>query len=90
MLKQATAAGLKIEPYIRAGLTDGTTAPLHKSRRHIYRFSKPLIRKLAVEGKPTRIHASVKQRFLRDAGYRPPNLMELLGDGGWDGVDVET
>jgi uncharacterized protein (DUF2235 family) len=89
MLKEAKGAGLKIEPHIFAGLTDGTTAPLHKSRRHIYRFSKPLHRGLIVEGSPTKVHSSVKQRYHQDSDYRPVNLQNLVEKMEWDGIDIE-
>lgn len=89
MLNEAKAHGLKIEAHIEERLTDGVHAPLHRSRRHIFRLSRPLVRDLEVESKPTSIHSSVKRRYLRDDGYRPPNLEELLGGGGWDSIDIE-
>jgi len=90
MLKEAKAAGLKLEPHITSGLTDGAIAPLHKSRRHIFRMSRPLVRPLVIEGKPTSIHASVRARYERDADYRPANLEALLDDRGWGGVAIES
>jgi uncharacterized protein (DUF2235 family) len=89
MLNQAKNAGMKIEPHIRNNLTDGTKARLHKSRRHIYRFSKPLVRALMVEGKPTKIHSSVKARYIHDNKYRPQNLEVLLNDSDWGTIDIE-
>jgi len=90
MLKQAKAAGLKLESHRADGLTDGSAAPLHKSRRHIFRLSRPLVRPLVIEGKPTAIHASVRVRYERDADYRPANLETLLEGRGWDGVEIEA
>ena len=88
MLDQARDAGLKIEPHIRAALTDGSLADIHKSRRHIYRRNKPLHRELIIKDKPTRIHPSVKQRYEADPRYRPPQLEALIDSVGWDALDV--
>ena len=71
MLDEARDAGLKLEPHIRTRLTDGVTAPLHKSRRHIFRFKRPLHRPLVREGTPTKVHPSVKARWDANPGYRP-------------------
>lgn len=88
MLDQAGDAGLKIEPHIRATLTDGKLADIHRSRRHIYRRNKPLHRELIIQDKPTRIHPSVKQRYEVDPKYRPPQLEALVESIGWDALDV--
>lgn len=88
MLDEATKAGLKIEPHIRAGLTDGVKGDLHKSRNHVYRLKTPLHRPLIVEDKPTRIHPSVKARYEADKKYRPPQLKQLVEAQGWDNLDV--
>ena len=89
MLDQAVDAGLVLEPHVRARLTDGVTAPLNKSRRHIYRARKPFHRPLFHRRIPTRIHPSVKRRWEADPRYRPPRLLSLV-DRGWDRVDVGT
>jgi hypothetical protein len=88
MLDEARTAGLRLEPHLRAGLTDGVEAPVNRSRRHIYRFRRPLYRNLVVPGKPIKIHHSVKRRYLADASYRPPQLEPLLEKKGWDGLDL--
>jgi uncharacterized protein (DUF2235 family) len=88
MLDEAESAGLAIEPHIRERLTDGVLAPVHRSRRHVYRLKKPLHRPLAVPDIPTLIHPSVRRRWLSDAGYRPRRLRELLAPGGWDPLPV--
>ncbi len=88
MLDEATAAGLEIEPHIKATLTDGAKGQLHKSRKHVYRFKRPLHRPLIVEGKPTKIHPSVKTRYLTDESYRPQQLRELVEKRGWDQLDI--
>ncbi|WP_300457236.1 DUF2235 domain-containing protein [Desulfobacula sp.] len=88
MLDEATSAGLKIEPHIRDSLTDGTKGKLHKSRKHVYRLKSPLHRPLMIDGKPTKIHPSVKSRYLADTSYRPPRLKKLVDQFGWDNIDV--
>jgi len=88
MIDEAKAANLKIEPYISSNLTNGVDAALHKSRNHIYRARKRLRRDLMVEGVPTKIHPSVKARYLADSGYRPPKLEALVDEFGWNGLDV--
>ncbi len=90
MLGEAKANGLKIEPHIRTRLTDSTSAKLHESREHVYRLKSPLHRPLVVKGKPTKIHPSVKQRYLADDKYRPRKLEALVegNDKGWDAIDV--
>ncbi len=88
MLDEAEKVGLKLEQHIRDRLTDGGKAPLNRSRRHIYRFSKPLHRDLIVKDKPTFIHESVKARYLKDRDYRPPKLKALVDSVGWDGIKL--
>ena len=88
MLDEAKTAGLKIESYISNELTDGAKGKLHKSRNHVYRFKKPLHRPLIVDDKPTKIHPSVKTRYLADSDYRPKQLKILVEALGWEGLDV--
>ena len=88
MLDEAQKAGLKIEPYIRQSLTDGAKGKLHKSRKLAYRFKSALNRPLIIDDKPTKIHPSVKSRYLADRSYRPPELKKLVEQVGWDDVDV--
>ncbi len=88
MLDEATRAGLEIESHIRTTLTDGAKGDLHQSRNHVYRFKSPLQRPLIIDDKPTRIHPSVKTRYLADSSYRPPKLKELVDQSGWDNIDV--
>ena len=89
MLDEAVHAGLEIEPHIRDSLTDGTQGKIHKSRNHVYRLKSPLHRLLIIDGKPTKIHPSVKARYLNDISYRPPRLKKLVDKSGWDNIDVE-
>jgi uncharacterized protein (DUF2235 family) len=88
MLHEAEIAGLIIEPHIRESLTDGTKGKLHNSRKQVFRYKRPLHRPLIVEGKPTKIHPSVKARYLADKKYRPKKLKELVEHEGWDQLDV--
>ena len=88
MLDEATQKGLKIEPHIRNALTDGSKGKLNKSRKHVYRLKSPLHRPLINDDKPTKIHPSVKSRYLADSSYRPPQLKKLVDELGWDNLDV--
>lgn len=88
MLSEAEARGLKVEAHIKAALTDGSKGKTHNSRNHVYRLKRPLNRPLIIEGKPTRIHPSVKARYQADTNYRPPQLRELVEEKGWSGLDV--
>jgi uncharacterized protein (DUF2235 family) len=88
MLDEATRKGLKIEPHIKSALTDGSKGKLHKSRGHVYRLKSPLHRPLIDDDKPTKIHPSVKSRYLADGSYRPPQLKKLVEQIGWDDLDV--
>ena len=86
MLDEAESAGLSVEPHIRERLTDGVLAPVHRSRRHVYRLKKPLHRRLMVPDCPTLIHPSVQRRW--DPGYRPRRLSDLVERGGWESLPV--
>ena len=88
MLDEAATAGLHVETHIRDRLTDGVLAPVHRSRRHVYRRKQPLHRPLVVPAKPTLIHPSVKRRWEIDAGYRPRRLRDLVEQGGWASLPV--
>jgi len=77
MVSEARAAGLDIESHLPAGTRPDPRARLHNSRRHIFRFSKPLIRSLQPKGIETVIHPSVAERWQLDPDYRPPNLEQL-------------
>jgi uncharacterized protein (DUF2235 family) len=88
MLDEAISAGLIIEPHIRDSLTDGTKGKLHKSRNHVYRLKSPLHRPLFIDSKPTKIHPSVKSRYLADSSYRPPQLRKLVEHLRWDNLEV--
>ncbi len=89
MLDEATTAELKFEPHIKESLTDGSRGKLHKSRNHVYRLKSPLHRPLIVDGQPTMVHASVKDRYLSDSGYRPPQLKKLVEETGWENLNVQ-
>ena len=83
MLDQGKYAGLKFEPHVSKCLTNGVTAPINKSRRHIFRLKNPLHRPLSIDKKPTSVHRSVKQRWDADPGYRPQKLVTLVDKHGW-------
>lgn len=88
MLREAKKAGLKFDPHIAARMTDGAGAPLHKSRKHIFRLKPALRRDLTPDDAPTRIHPSVKARWEADRKYRPRQLKQLVRAVGWSGIDV--
>ncbi len=74
MLDQAAAAGLALEAHLDDALNPDPLAPLHRSRRHIYRLRRRYRRPLSVDGHDLELHPSVHERHARDSGYRPPNL----------------
>ena len=88
MLDEALAAGLQLEPHLHSGISDGVLAPLHRSRRHVYRLKRPLHRQLLIPGVPVLIHPSVQRRYQQDETYRPRQLRELLAHSDWSGLPV--
>jgi uncharacterized protein (DUF2235 family) len=88
MIGEATTAGLEFEPHLLNALTDGSKGKLNRSRKHVYRFKKPLHRPLIIDDKPTMIHPSVKARYLADKNYRPPQLKNLVKEVGWGQLNV--
>lgn len=88
MVSQARQAGLLIEPHLKASLTDGKKATLHKSRKHVFRLRAALHRSLELDTIPTLVHPSVKFRYEHDPTYRPPQLEELVNAKGWAGLNV--
>jgi uncharacterized protein (DUF2235 family) len=90
MLSEAEKEGLRAESYIKTEFTDGINAKTYKSRDHVYRFKKRLHRPLIIDDKPTKIHPSVKSRYLADDKYRPPQLKKLVNELGWSELDVGT
>ena len=87
MLGEADRAGLAVEEHLRAALTGGTHARIHRSRVKVFRLRPAQDRDLSHPGIETSVHPSVRERFEEDAGYRPKKLVELLdAQGGWDRV----
>lgn len=86
MVREARAAGLEFEDYLAAGLKPSPQAPVHESRRHIYRIKRVLDRPLALTNTTIAIHRSVRERWEADAGYRPPMLQALVDEAGWPGL----
>lgn len=80
LLREAEKAGLQIaidEPVEKSGLPK-----LHRSRRHVFRIKRPLIRDLALHIKGTSIHRSVLERWQQQPSYRPAQLQALLEEAG--------
>ncbi len=90
VLSEAEKQGLRAESYIKTEFTDSINAKTHKSRDHVYRFKKRLHRPLIIDDKPTKIHPSVKSRYLADDDYRPSQLKKLIEDVGWSRLNVGT
>lgn len=90
MLKEANAAGLITESHLHNRLTDGVQGNIHQSRKHVYRFKRPLDRALMPNDHPMLIHPSVKARYERDDNYRPPALKALVEQYGWEGLPLGT
>ena len=83
MMREASSAGLTLEPHLKRRLNPSAAATLHKSRRSFYRLKKKLYRPIDHEKTDVLIHSSVKQRWERDRKYRPDNLKGYLGADGW-------
>lgn len=77
MMEQARNAGLDIEEHLPAGINPSARARLHNSRRHVFRFARPLIRNLKPDDFETAIHPSVAERWRKNPDYRPPNLKQI-------------
>lgn len=89
MVNAATRTGLSVEPHLGERIHGSPFARMHKSRRRFYRLRQEYLRPLAHGKGEVLIHASVKQRFDRDTGYRPQNLVEYLDAFGWPDALVE-
>ncbi len=77
MAQQARNAGLDLEEHLLAGINPSARARLHNSRRHVFRFARPLVRNLKPDNIETTIHPSVAERWQLDPDYRPPNLEQI-------------
>ena len=82
MVKEAKAAGLRIEQHLGQNLQPDPNATLHNSRKHIYRSRRPYYRPIKHAGEIL-IHQSVQQRWQSNEKYRPKNLQEYLQDNDW-------
>jgi uncharacterized protein (DUF2235 family) len=76
LLNEASDAGLFVEPFYSP--PSDALPKLHKSRRHVFRVKRPLVRELAIEMAGTGLHRSVLERWQRQPSYRPPQLQALL------------
>lgn len=88
MMDEAVAADLTLAPHLKAGLSNGSGALLHESRRKLFRFKARLHRPLEQDDFGTRIHPSVRERYEQDATYRPPELEKLVDAQGWLKLNV--
>lgn len=83
MSKEAQKAGLNIEPHLKQGLHENPLATLHNSRRSFFRVKKKYYRPIQHNKGPVLIHNSVKQRWQKNAKYRPDNLKAYIDKHGW-------
>lgn len=83
MMREAAVAGLVVEPYLRRTLSRNPLARVHPSRRHFYRVRRRHERPIDHGRGRVLIHRTVKQRWERDASYRPRNLAAYLETHGW-------
>lgn len=83
LMKESGLAGLELEPHLSQSLRPDPLARLHPSRKHVYRSKKAVFRPLAPGGSETLVHASVRDRWEADPGYRPRNLVDLVDKRGW-------
>ncbi len=88
MLGEAEQAGLGVEPHVWSNITDGVKAPIHRSRRHIFRAKRALKRELTSPLCELQVHSSVKRRYLQDEGYRPSRLRAAVEQHGWSDIPV--
>jgi hypothetical protein len=92
MLDKARAAGLALDPEVSAAiaLDPDPLAPLHDSKKGLYKATRGIDRPIGLEpragaqdGPPIAdgtqsLHPSVLARWDADAGYRPANLADYL------------
>jgi hypothetical protein len=88
ILNEAEHAQLYFEAHIKNNLLSSTHAKIHKSRHHVYRIKKPLHRVLIVADKPSKIHTSVKERYVAVDRFCPPKLKKLVHQLGWDKIEI--
>lgn len=82
MMDEAEKAGLGLEPHLAESLKPSPNAPIHDSRRHIYRFKQAYSRPLAPDGLTVSVDPSVAERWREDDRYRPTNLAAWLDQHG--------
>jgi len=83
MKREATTAGVTVEPHLKRRMNPSPTATLHKSRRSFYRLKKKFYRQIDHGKGEILIHKSVKQRWDLDPKYRPKNLTEYVDRNNW-------
>lgn len=86
MIYEARKHGMSIERHVSDGLAEGWGSKLHESRRSFYRLREKHERPIKHGKGETLIHRSVKERWDRDAGYRPRNLKRYVDQNGWSGL----
>lgn len=75
LLNEAAKAGLHVQHFEPPASEH--MPQLHKSRRHVFRVKRPLVRDLALQIEGTFLHKSVLKRWREHESYRPPQLRAL-------------
>jgi uncharacterized protein (DUF2235 family) len=81
MMREARANELGLEKHLDAKLRPKPTAKLHDSYKGFMKLLGKSRRKIK---RSTWLHASVKERYLKDSGYRPKPLVDYVKRHGWD------
>ena len=87
-MREATTAGLTLEPHLKQRLRPKATATLNVSRRSFYRIKKKAFRPIDHGNGNILLHRTVKERWDRDKIYRPKNLTDYVKDNGWPAIKL--
>ena len=83
MLGEAQAWGLEFEEHLKASLRPHPLAKQHQEYAGFFKVLGKHVRKIP---RRTFIHESVKERYTKQAGYRPDSLKRYLKRFPWDRV----
>lgn len=78
IIREAKAAGLTLETHLEEGLKPNSFATLHSSRRHFYRVKTMFYRPIDHGKGKVITHRLVRERWEKDANYRPENLVHFV------------
>jgi uncharacterized protein (DUF2235 family) len=87
MIREARAAGLSLEPHLDKQSKPVATAKLHDSYKGFMKLLGKSRRRISRIGRDgLGIHTSVKERWTKNADYRPPYLRKHVKKYGWRGI----